>query len=254
MGMFFILDLTYKESFIVEQEESGKVIYEETYGIFSLQKDEVANIINKNLPVYKNVFVDIHMDCGIPYVMVQSDDQKHFVRVIKALKKSMSFFMMTLPNKTFQEMLVELLVQRRIKISTAESMTGGLIASTLVSVPNASTVLEEAFIVYSDDAKQKVLDVSQYSLDTYGVCSEEVAREMVEKLFLLTNAEICISVTGIAGPTGGDEKHPVGSVYIGLKIFNQTEVLFHTFKGNRNQVRKLATMTAICKVILHFNH
>jgi PncC family amidohydrolase len=252
--MFFILDLTYKEIFIVEQEESGKVIYEETYGIFSLQEDEVANLINKNLPVYKNVFVDINMDSGIPYVRVQSDDQKHFVRVIKALKKSLAFFMMTLPNKTFEEMLVELLIQKRIKISTAESMTGGLIASTLVGVPNASSVLQEAFIVYSDEAKQKVLDVSPFSLETYGVCSQEVAREMVEKLYLLTNAEICISVTGIAGPTGGDETNPVGSVYIGLKTFNQTEVLFHKFRGDRNQVRKLATMTAICKVILHFIH
>lgn len=110
----------------------------------------------------------------------------------------------------------KLLLEKNITIACAESCTGGLFAGALTDVPGMSKIFEKGFVTYSEDAKISELGVSPITIEKYGVVSAETAREMAEGLREKTGADLCISVTGIAGPGGGTEEKPVGLAYIGL--------------------------------------
>lgn len=156
-----------------------------------------------------------------------------------------------------QEELVKILKEKGWTISTAESCTGGLVASKLVEVDGVSSVLKEAYVTYAPEAKEKILGVSMKIIDTYGVVSETVAEHMAKGLHNITGADVCLATTGIAGPTGGTDKTPVGTVcfaiYIRGKFFKFTE---HFGNVGRNRVRDEAAKFIILKAvrILHFEN
>ena len=144
-----------------------------------------------------------------------------------------------------EENLVRILFERALKITTAESCTGGMIASTLVNVAGVSDVFESGYITYSEEAKMHVLGVKQETLDKYTVYSEEVAREMAEGAARVAGADAALSVTGIAGPDGGTPDFPVGLCYIGCYYDGETVVERHVFEGDRQQIRTAITEAAI---------
>lgn len=106
-----------------------------------------------------------------------------------------------------------LLISQKLKISTVESCTGGLLSSKLTDVSGSSAYITLNLITYSNEAKQKMLKVDKAVLDTKGAVSEECAYQMAKGLYILTNSDICVSTTGIAGPTGGTTEKPVGLMY-----------------------------------------
>lgn len=106
----------------------------------------------------------------------------------------------------------KILLRKALQISSAESCTGGLISSRLTDVAGSSAYIKANFVTYSNEAKHKILNVSQETLTQYGAVSEECAREMAQGLFKLTGSDIVICTTGVAGPTGS-EKKPVGLMY-----------------------------------------
>ena len=108
------------------------------------------------------------------------------------------------------------LQDNKLKLVTAESCTAGMIASTLADEPGSGSWLECAFVTYSESAKIRCIDVKPETIERYNLTSEEVAREMAEGARAQTGADFAISVTGIAGPTGGTEEKPVGTVFIAL--------------------------------------
>lgn len=120
-------------------------------------------------------------------------------------------------EKSLEEVVVDLLAERKLHVTTAESCTGGLIAGTLVNVAGASDVLNEGYVTYSNEAKERLIHVSHETLETYGAVSEQTAHEMAEGAAKAANADAALSATGIAGPGGGTEEKPVGLVYIGFK-------------------------------------
>ena len=144
-----------------------------------------------------------------------------------------------------EENLVRILFERALKITTAESCTGGMIASTLVNVAGVSDVFESGYITYSEEAKMHVLGVKQETLDKYTVYSEEVAREMAEGAARAAGADAALSVTGIAGPDGGTPDFPVGLCYIGCYYDGETVVERHVFEGQRQEIRLQAAEAAI---------
>jgi nicotinamide-nucleotide amidase len=113
------------------------------------------------------------------------------------------------------EKLLELLRARGLMIVTAESCTGGLIAATLTEIAGASEALDRGFVTYSNEAKAAVLGVSPQTLRKYGAVSEQTAREMAAGALQASQADIAISVTGVAGPGGGSEEKPIGLVHFG---------------------------------------
>ena len=123
-------------------------------------------------------------------------------------------------------------------ISFAESCTGGLCAARLISVPDASAVLDASVITYSNQSKTDYLGVNPDTIERFGVVSEEVALEMAEGVSLKNNADVGVGVTGIAGPTGGSADKLVGTVCFGFKVREKTYAVTKHFSNiDRNAVR-----------------
>lgn len=143
-------------------------------------------------------------------------------------------------NEKIEESVVALLQKKKYKVTTAESCTGGLLSGRLVNVSGASEVLEEGFITYSDRAKQKLLGVCETTLKEHTAVSKETAKEMAEGGCKRAQADCCVSVTGFAGPGGGTEENPAGTVYIGCCVKGNTMVERYQFTGDRQSVREQA--------------
>lgn len=146
---------------------------------------------------------------------------------------------------SIQSVVGKILCKNKLTISTAESCTGGMVAETIISFPGISEVFKEGFITYSNEAKIKRIGVKEETLKEFGAVSEETAKEMVEGVAKLANSNIAISTTGIAGPGGGTEEKPVGLVYIGIYINGETIIGKFNLNGNRDAVRRKATMNAL---------
>ena len=144
-----------------------------------------------------------------------------------------------------QTVVAKLLIEKKLTIATAESCTGGLIASKLIEYPGISEVLLEGCVTYSNDAKMRRLGVKAETLEQFGAVSEETAREMAEGIARTSGAEIGIATTGIAGPGGGSEEKPVGLVYMGLYYKGKTDVKKCNFAGKRQAIRERAAYTAL---------
>lgn len=144
-----------------------------------------------------------------------------------------------------EEKVAALLKEHGLKVTTAESCTGGLIAGTLVNVSGISGQFEEGYITYSNEAKERLLGVSHETLEKFGAVSEETAKEMALGARLKAGADISIISTGIAGPDGGTAEKPVGLVYLGCAFGKQVKVERHIFPGNRWEVRHASTQAAL---------
>ncbi|MBR5337213.1 MAG: competence/damage-inducible protein A [Lachnospiraceae bacterium] len=150
-------------------------------------------------------------------------------------------------SETLEDVVIGMLRERGFSIATAESCTGGLISGRLINVPGASDVLNESYVTYSNEAKERLVGVSHETLLAHGAVSEETAAEMAKGAALAANAEVGLSATGIAGPGGGRPDKPVGLVYIGCSVKGKTEVRRFEFRGSRENNR---SHTVQCALIL----
>ena len=154
--------------------------------------------------------------------------------------------------------LGEILLNHKLKITTAESCTGGWLSQAITSVPGSSNWIDRAYITYSNKAKHEMLDVSEQTLQDKGAVSLEVVQEMAFNALDKASANISIAISGIAGPDGGSEKKPVGTVWLGfavrtkdLKDINFASKLLH-LKGDRTLIRQQAVQHALSGVIEMF--
>ena len=146
--------------------------------------------------------------------------------------------------------LIKKLNKKKLKISFAESCTGGLLANTITSISGASKVFNMGFITYSNQAKIKILKISKNIIIKYGAVSPECCRAMVVNLSKISKANINVSITGIAGPNGGTKKKPVGLVFIGIKNGNKIIIIKNLFKSKK---RKSIQRSAVKKAIKAVN-
>lgn len=144
------------------------------------------------------------------------------------------------------EELSLLLVNSRLMLVTAESCTGGLIAAAMTDRAGSSSSFERGFVTYSNDAKVELLGVNPQTLENFGAVSEQTAAEMAEGALKNSRAHIALSVTGIAGPTGGSAEKPVGLVYIGIaRKGKDTQVIKTIFDGDRTSIRQATVEKAL---------
>lgn len=141
--------------------------------------------------------------------------------------------------------VIRLLKEKGLTIATAESCTGGMLASELVNVEGASSVFLEGVVAYSNEAKQRRLNVEEAALIKHGAVSECVAKQMSQHLKSQTGADVGVAITGIAGPNGGTDLKPVGLTYIAITIGDKTQGWSHVFHGNREKIRERATSRAL---------
>tara|TARA_E500000178_G_C16529757_1_gene533872 strand:- start:103 stop:564 length:462 start_codon:yes stop_codon:yes gene_type:complete len=142
--------------------------------------------------------------------------------------------------------LIRILTKKKLKISFAESCTGGLLASTITSISGASKIFNLGFITYSNQAKIKILKINKNIIRKYGAVSHECCAVMVKNLSRISKANINVSITGIAGPKGGSKKKPVGLVYIGVKKGNKILINKYLFKSKkRSSIQKATVKKAV---------
>lgn len=154
-------------------------------------------------------------------------------------------------GQTMEEVVGALLKQRRLKLSVAESCTGGLIGARITNIAGSSEYFERAAVTYSNPAKTEMLGVPKALLERYGAVSSEVAAAMARGIRQAAKTDLGLSVTGIAGPDGGTEQKPVGLVYTALASAQGVKTNEHRFLGNREQVRMKASQMALDMVRRH---
>ena len=148
-------------------------------------------------------------------------------------------------NLTLAAAVVNALRAAGKTVACAESLTGGMLASRLVDVPGASSVLGEAYVTYSNEAKMRLLGVSEDTLRQFGAVSAQCAREMAEGARRASGADFALSTTGIAGPDGGTPEKPVGLVYVGVASANGCEAQELHLRGERDWIRELTCVNAL---------
>ena len=147
--------------------------------------------------------------------------------------------------------LVKLLTKKKLTVSFAESCTGGLLASSITSISGSSKVFNMGLVTYSDNAKVKLLKVPKKTITKHGAVSYETCLSMVKNLSKISKSNISISITGIAGPSGGTKEKPVGLVYIGLKKGSQIIIKKNLFKSKKRISIQKATVNQTLKMILN---
>ena len=148
-------------------------------------------------------------------------------------------------NVTLEEVVGALLLERKLRIATAESCTGGLLAKRITDVPGASRYFERGFVTYSNQAKEQLLGVSAADLEKHGAVSAPVAGQMAQGARKVAGADIGVGITGIAGPAGGSAAKPVGTVFIGLSSSAADTARTFRFVGGRAVVRERSVQAAL---------
>ena len=146
--------------------------------------------------------------------------------------------------------LIDLLQKKKLKIAVAESCTGGMLSSAITSVSGSSKVFTMGLVTYSNKAKTSILKVPKKIIKKYGAVSHQCCSSMVKNLSKISKSNICVSITGIAGPNGGSKKKPVGLVYIGIKKGNKTEINKFLFNDNGRLFIQKSALNKSLKLIL----
>lgn len=183
-------------------------------------------------------------------VTAKAADEKEARKLIKPMVKELrnrfgTNIYSTEENETLEESIITLLKEKELTLTTAESCTGGMLAARLTNVPGVSEVFKQGLVTYSNRAKRKLLDVKKNTLKDCGAVSEKTAKEMAKNGAFITGSDVCVSITGIAGPDGGSEEKPVGLVYMACCLNNRTTVKEFHFKGDRNKVRECSVVNAL---------
>jgi len=152
--------------------------------------------------------------------------------------------------KSLANKLVKKLIQKKIKISFAESCTGGMLSSTITAISGSSKIFNLGLVTYSNKSKVDILKVPKKVINKYGAVSYECCLSMVKNLGKISKAHISVSITGIAGPDGGTKLKPVGLVYIGIKKGNKTIIQKNLFKNKNRLLIQKATTVKVLKSIL----
>ena len=216
-----------------------------TYGI----GESVLETTVKDLFTEGDIFYEFLVKDYGTLIRLQTkiENKKNVAKIVKKLYNRISEFIIGEDDDRIENTIYECLNsgEKPLTISTAESCTGGMIASKLIEVPGISKNFIESIVSYSNEAKIKRLKVKKETLEKYGAVSEEVAREMLAGL----KTDVGISTTGIAGPGGGTKDKPVGLVYIGIKVKDEVKVFKRELKGDRNKIRQRAMMHALYNLL-----
>lgn len=235
----------------LEEKQAGAVCCD-TVKLCGLEEKEIREKIRdlqeeKQNPVLQ-VFSypgEVHI-CAAAYGETKKAAKNLLKPVIRELKVRFGADIYTTEeNKNLETAVVELLKKQDLTLTTVESCTGGALAARIINVPGASDVLKQGFVTYSNKAKRKAVKVKKHTLKKYGAVSEPCAREMAKGGAFASGADTALSVTGFAGPEGGTKEFPVGTVFIGCTVKDQTRVKECHFTGNRSSVREQAVTQAL---------
>lgn len=217
-----------------------------TYIMSGIRESDINTMVNEVIQS-ESLIIGITSKSGICELIITgfSDDPVQKENVDLLVRNKFNKFILDFDAVSPEHELVILLKKRGLTLSTAESCTGGLISKRITDIPGSSEVYKGSIIAYSNDIKTGFLEVSDETLSVYGAVSENTAAEMATSIKKKFNTDISISTTGIAGPGGGSESKPVGTVCFGFKIKDNLQTHTRVIKGNRERVRTFSSLYAI---------
>lgn len=238
-----------------------QVICSKTVKICGMGESRVADVVSDLIAAQTNPTIATYAKGGEVHLRITASGsdakaaRKSIKPIVKELKSRFGDKVYTTrESETLEQHVVGLLKRKKMTVATAESCTGGMLASTLINVPGASDVFNEGYITYSNEAKRKILGVKKKTLKNEGAVSEACAEEMAKGAAKAADARAAISVTGIAGPDGGTEEKPVGLVYIGCCIDDKVWVESYHMNGDRQKIREISVKKALDMLRRHLNH
>ena len=202
-----------------------------------VSESELQGLVNRVIGTVPGIDIAYRASCGACELTFYGYDQK---LVLKQSQKIRDKLGSSILSKGFTNIVNEIafhLAKRNFTIATAESCTGGMIAAKITDLARVSSLFKGSCVVYSNEAKQKLLGVKQETIDKFGAVSKECVEEMVNGVCQRMNVDTGIAVTGIAGPNGGTDKKPVGLVYIATKFQGKVNIKKYIFNGDRNGIR-----------------
>ena len=234
------------------RKKQPEIICSQVVKICGIGESQVAADIQDMIEAQTNPTLAPYAKTGEVHLRItaKGEDEKECKKLIKPvvreLKRRFGKNIFALEaEKTLEESVVDMLRDQGLTLALAESCTGGAIAARIVNVPGASQVFTHGFVTYSNRAKRKCLGVKKSTLKTEGAVSAKCAKEMAKGGCANSDADICLSITGLAGPDGGTKETPVGTVFMGCCYNGQTITREYHFTGNRTKIRQQAVASAL---------
>ncbi len=233
---------------------TGRFLFTRKINTFGRGESAVAEQLGSLCDRDRNPMIGTTVADGIVSIRVRSEfdaaelAQLHLDQATEQIEQLLGDIVFGHDDQTIQQSLVELLMQQKRTLAVAESCTGGLIGQMLTEVPGASSVILGGWITYANEMKIQQLGVPAEAIAEYGAVSEEVVRAMVQGAQKRSGSDLAIAITGIAGPDGGTDDKPVGTVWVGLADGSDVITSHFIFNGNREVVRDRAAKTA-CQML-----
>ncbi len=214
----------------------SKMFFESVYAA-GVAESELQRIVTENIPESSDLYVSYRYEPGCCEISFSSPSQKLALASANKLKIILGTAVLRKGCKNIIEDIFMIMNEQGLSLSIAESCTGGMISSKITDIPSASAVFKGSVIAYSNEIKEKLLNVKKTTLEQHGAVSAECALKMAEGCCNTLNTKASIAVTGIAGPDGGTSEKPVGLVFVSVKVKNKIAVTSYNIKGDRARIR-----------------
>ncbi|MGC8867034.1 MAG: nicotinamide-nucleotide amidohydrolase family protein [Elusimicrobiales bacterium] len=226
--------------------KSRRKIFFKRFRFADLRETEVENLIMPNIKEYSSLQTTVLAGPNICELSITSESKRELIEAEKKIHKIACEFIFSCDSQTLEEKVGELLKKKRLTISTAESCTGGLLGSTITDVPGSSTYYKGGVNAYSNEIKIKILGVRKSTITKYGAVSEQTVREMALNVKKIFSTDCALSISGIAGPGGGSQQKPVGTVFICSVYGDKIKLTKKIFSNrSRDYIKKAAVNTAL---------
>jgi nicotinamide-nucleotide amidase len=235
----------------IQQAGGGAVILSRTLHTFGMGESSVAEKLGDLMNRERNPSVGTTVSAGIVSLRINSrfesreKAQAELEQTAQACRTALGDLIYGQDEQTLQEVVGKMLAERNLDVATAESCTGGWLAKMITDISGSSDYFTTGFVAYSNKAKYERLGVSMEVINVYGAVSEAVVQAMATNARRLAKADLALSISGVAGPTGGSPAKPVGMVCIGLADENSVKARTFNFPGDREWVRDRAAKMAL---------
>lgn len=234
------------------RSKNSNVIYSKVLRVFGIGESALEQKLSKIIDNQNNPTIAPYAKQGevILRLTSKSENEEEAKEIIKPVEMMIRTLLGDMvygegDDNSLEQTVSELLIKKKIKIATAESCTGGLLAEKLTRTPGISTCYDRGVITYSNESKTELLGVSVDILDKYGAVSFQSAMEMADGIRRISSSDIGISITGIAGPEGGTLSKPVGQIFIAISTTNKTWYKELRLSGSRERIRNMSAMNAL---------
>jgi len=238
------------DKYVISLIKQDFIIVEKTLKVIDIGEAQVESTLKDIIINQKDVNIATYVNNGVVDVRLVAKGNNidkinnNLNNAIEMIKDKISDYIYSYDNEDIEEVVFKILKHKNLKVAFCESCTGGLISSRFTRIPGASEVFDRGIVTYSIKSKIEELNVKEETIKKYGAVSEQTALEMAKGLIDKTGVDIGLSITGLAGPTNGNEEKPIGLVYIGIATRNNSIVIKSTFTGNRISVQNKAALKA----------